>query len=460
MSAADPNASLLKLLQLQRRAREAGSPEALGFVMVNETLQLLPYRQAVLWTQAGLGQVAAVSGLPQPDPSAPYVQWMARLCRHLIRQPAGPDEAGASSMPQAGPREVDVHGLPQDLSADWSQWLPASALWLSLGPAAQAGEGEAEAGLLLARDAPWQPHERALLQELGHAYAHALHAFGPRQAWRGRLGRALSGKARRRWLAAALLLSLCPVRLTALAQAEVVPQNPFMVRAPLDGVIERFDIHPNAAVQPGTPLFSLDTSALRTRMELARKALDAAQEEYRQSAQAAVTSDKNRAETALRRGKLQEKAVEVDYTTEQLARIQVKSDRSGVAVFADGNDWVGKAVSLGERVLLIADPAQVELLAWLPAADLLPLAVGDRLTLYPQGAPLQSFEARISSVAYRAEMTRDGFLAYRIKASFEAGQAAPRIGQLGSARLYGGWAPLIYVALRRPLAAARQWLGW
>nr|WP_295083896.1 HlyD family efflux transporter periplasmic adaptor subunit [uncultured Roseateles sp.] len=457
MSAADPNVALLSLLQLQRRAREASTPEALGFVMVNETLQLLPYRQAVLWSEAGMGKVAAVSGLPQPDSGAPYVQWVGRLCRYLMRSLPDP---GAAPETASSLNEVAPDLLPEALRADWPQWLPASALWLRLGQEAnQAGE-PAEAGLLLTRDEPWLPHEKALLQELAHAYAHALHAFAPRQAWRGRISAALSSKSRPWWLAGLLLLSLCPVRLTALAPAEVVPQNPFMVRAPLDGVIERFDIHPNEVVQPGTPLFSLDTSVLRTRMELARKALDAAQEEYRQSAQAAVTSDKSRAETALRRGKLQEKAVEVDYTAEQLARIQVKADRKGVAVFADANDWVGKTVSLGERVLLIADPAQVELLAWLPAADLLPLAPGDRLTLYPQGAPLQSFDARISSVAYRAEMTRDGFLAYRIKASFEAGQAPPRIGQLGSARLQGGWAPLIYVALRRPLAVARQWLGW
>ena len=446
----DPNASLLSLLQLQRRARDAASPEALGFVIVNETLQLLPYRQAVLWSGAGLGRVAAVSGLPMPDPSAPYVQWVGSLCRHLLRAPQGAASDGLELRPES---------LPDSLQADWAQWLPPSALWLPLGPAPEAG-GAAEAGLLLARDEAFAPHEQALLRELGHAYAHALQAFRPQRAWRERLGEALRGKARRRWLAVLALACLCPIRLTVLAQAEVVPQNPFTVRAPLDGVVERFDIRPNEAVQAGTPLFSLDTTALRTRLELARKALDTAQEEYRQSAQAAVTSDRNRAETALRRGKLQEKAVEMDYTAEQLARVQVKADRQGVAVFADGSDWVGKAVSLGERVLLIADPARVELTAWLPAADLLPLAAGDRLTLYPQGAPLASFDARIASVAYRPEMTREGYLAYRIKASFDSGQALPRIGQLGTARLHGGWAPLIYVALRRPLAVARQWLGW
>ena len=264
----------------------------------------------------------------------------------------------------------------------------------------------------------------------------------------------------RRWLAVgALAVGLVPVRLTVLAQAEVVPQDPFLVRAPLDGVIDRFDVRPNQPVQSGTPLFSLDTTALRARMEMASKALDAAQEEYRQSAQLAVTSDKSRADIAERRGNLQERSVEMDYTARQLARVQVKAERAGIAVFADASDWVGKAVSVGERVLLVADPHRVELVAWLPAADALPVAAGDTLTLYPQGVVLGSYEATVTSVSYRTEMAHDGYLAYRVKAAFAPGKA-PRLGQVGTARLHGGWAPLAYAVLRRPLGLARQWLGW
>lgn len=444
MSAPERSAALVGLLQLQRRARQAASIQALGFVAVNETLQLCPYRQAALWTAAGLGQVAAVSGLPQPDPQAPYVQWLSQLLRHLMRE-------------QVAAGEISFDGLPESVRADWQQWLPAHVLWLPL----PAHDRPPAAGLLLAREAPWTSHELGLLSELAHAYGHALDALQPRHPWREGVGRFLRRAKVRRWLLVAVgLAALCPVRLTALAQAEVVPSEPFMVRAPLDGVIDRFDVRPNQMVQPGTPLFSLDTTALRARMELARKAMDTAQEEYRQSAQAAVTNDKTRADLVLRRGKVLEKTVELDYTAEQLARVQVKADRAGVAVFADANDWVGKAVTLGERVLLLADPAQVELVAWMPAADRLPVAEGDMLTLHPQGAPLQSFEAQVTTVAYRAEATREGFMAYRIKARFVSGQAIPRIGQLGSARLRGGWAPLAYVALRRPLSTARQWLGW
>ncbi|MBW8830006.1 MAG: HlyD family efflux transporter periplasmic adaptor subunit [Burkholderiales bacterium] len=444
MNAPDLSKPLVSLLQLQRRARQMSTPEALGFVIVNETLQLAHYRQAALWSAAGLGRVAAVSGLPQPDPTAPYVQWLAGMCRHLaLEHPEG--------------AEVAIDSLPESLRTDWAQWMPEHALWLPLGRDDEPAEG----GLLLARDAQWSAHETALLKELAHAYGHALSAFRPTRSMFERTVAALrAGKTRRRLAVAAVVVCLIPVRLTALSQAEVVPQDPFMVRSPLDGVIDRFDVRPNQAVKVGTPLFNLDTTTLRTRMELARKAVDTAQEEYRQSAQMAVTSDKNRAETALRRGKLQEKSVEMDYTVEQLNRVQVKADRDGIAVFADTNDWVGKAVTLGERVLLLADPAKVELVAWLPAADLLPVAPGDTLTLYPQGSPLSSFDAKVTSVAYRAEVTREGFLAYRVKAAFAPRTGGtPRIGQLGTARLHGGWAPLAYVALRRPLSVVRQWVG-
>lgn len=434
---------LLTLLQLGRRARAAADLAEFGFVAVNETLQLLPYRQAALWADLGLPRVAAVSGLPQPDPGAPYIQWLGKVCRHLVKAAA---PTGA----------LDVAGLPATLQEEWSHWLPAHALWLPL-----QHDTATHGALLLARDEPWSEAEVALLKELADVYGHALAGFRPRQRGLDRtIGWLRTAKAKRRLLLAAAALCLVPVRVTVLAGAEVVPQEPLLVRAPLDGVIERFDVRPNQPVKAGEPLFSLDTTALRTRYEVARKAYDTAQEEFRQSAQAAVTSDKNRAEVALRRGELQEKLVELDYTSGQLERVQVKAERDGIAVFADVNDWLGKAVAVGERILVVADPARVELAAHLPAADHIEVAPGDVLTLYPQGAPLDSFDARITTVAYRAEPTPEGFLAYRIKAEFLPGPAVPRIGQLGTARVRGPWAPLVYVVLRRPLVAARQWLGW
>jgi hypothetical protein len=253
---------------------------------------------------------------------------------------------------------------------------------------------------------------------------------------------------------------MLPVPLTVIAPAEVVPRDPFLVRAPLDGVIDQFLVQPNQVVNAGTALFNLDTTALQTRNAVARKAYDTAREEYRQAAQLAVSDDKGKLDMATRRGVLEEKSVELAYTNEQLGRVQVKAERAGVVVFADVNDWLGKAVVMGEKILTLADPQQVELAIQLPVGDSIDVAPGAAIKLYPNGNPLRAFDTRLTHAAYHAEPLPDGRLVYRLKARFTEGSALPRIGLMGTAKIYGDHVPLGYYVLRRPLTSLRQWVGW
>src|SRR4051812_36037138 len=66
------------LVQLLKRARRAATAEELGFVMVNETHALLPYRQAALWQRnaPGTGKVVAVSGAAVVERNAPFMLWL------------------------------------------------------------------------------------------------------------------------------------------------------------------------------------------------------------------------------------------------------------------------------------------------------------------------------------------------------------------------------------------------
>ncbi len=475
-------ASALALLwQLSARAREAPSEETLGFVVVNETLSLVPYRQAAWWRAPAPvpGAVAAVSGLPQSDPGAPYVQWLGEVCRLLERRvhdashaPAampGEGQQGdggeaaaraaaerADSPPPNWPHAFTADSLPETLAGEWDAWWPTHALWVPL----VDRTGRSFGAVVFAREQPWAPVDEALLAELARVWSHALAAFSPRASWIERAKLALrAGKHRRRVLAAAVCALLVPVPLTVLAPAEVTPKDPFVVRAPLDGVIDRLFAQPNQRVQEGAPLFALDSTALASRYALANKNYATAQEEYRQTAQLAVTDDKDRLDMALRKGKLDQSAVELDYTARELARVKVNAPRAGVAVFSDPNDWNGKAVSIGEKVMLLADPAHVELTAYVPVADNVDVVPGATVTLYPKSSPLAAYDARIDTVAYRAEPTPEGVVAYRVKATFTSG-VKPPLGVMGTARIHGRWVPLAYYLLRRPLATARQWLGW
>lgn len=441
---------LALLWQLAARAREAASEPTLAFTILNETLSLLPYRQAAWWRGPAPGAVAALSGLAQSDPGAPYVQWLGALCRALARGAAG------QATDHDSPRPFTASDVAEDVAAEWGAWLPAHAVWLPL----RARAGSLLGGIVFAREEAWSELELALLAELAHIWAHAFAAFHPRPSLAVRARTLLRPGRQRRWALGALaVLTILPVRLSVLAPAEVTARDPFVVRAPLDGVIDRLYVKPNEPVTPGTLLLALDATTLQSQYALARKDLDAAEVEYQQTAQLAVTDDRDRLDMELQKAKVDQSQVQLDYTASQLARVRVTAARNGVAVFADPSEWTGRAVSVGEKIMLLADPEKVELTAYLPVADDVDVKPGGMLTLYPASSPLSTYQARIDSIAYRAERTPEGVLAYRVRATF-IGRSQPVLGVMGTARTHGRRVPLIYYLLRRPLTLVRQWLGW
>ena len=436
------------LWQLASRAREAENAAALGFIAVNESRLLLDFRQSALWLNGK--KIVAISGLPEPERDAPYTQWLARL---------------AHALPvQAAPLQLDEQTLPEDfpidIVEDWHDWWPAHALALPLFK--DAGNKDFFGWWLLARDEPWTASDISIALELAKVYAHAWRGFLPRADWRERWRHWLGDQKRKQKIALVILIVLLfPVRLTVLVPADVTPKDAFPVRAPLEGAVDVVHVRPNQPVKQHQPLFDLDTTGLRTRLSVARKAFEAASEEYRQAAQLAVSDDdKGRLEMNQRKGRMEEKAAELAYSEQLLDRVRVKAPRDGVAVFTDASDWIGRAVMIGERVMQIADPERVEITIRLPLADAIDFAPDAKVSLYLTNAPQFSYHGQLTYAAYKAEVMPDGVVAYKLKADFAPDETPPRLGLTGTAKIHGGWAPLVYYVLRRPLAAARQWVGW
>lgn len=437
------------VLHLGRRVRTASNQAELGFIIVNESRQLIDFRQSALWLQDG-GTVA-LSGIPATERDAPYVQWLNQLANQLPPLPRT--------------QILDLAAPPADLSTsiltDWQDWWPEHALALPL--QADGVDGKQLGWWLLARDTPFSESEIEIAEELAAIFAHALRFFRRTPGWRPRLQQWLAaGKQRKQKVAIAIAVFLLfPVRLTVMAPADVTPKDAFPVRAPLEGAVDTVYVRPNQPVVENQALFDLDTTGLRTRLSVARKAFEAASEEYRQAAQLAVSDDdKGRLEMSQRRSRMEEKAAELAYSEQLLDRVQVKAPRAGVAVFTDATEWIGRAVVIGERVMQIADPKRVEITIRLPVADVLDFAEDAKVTLYLNNAPQFSYDARLSYMAYKPEVTADGMVAYKLKAGFVDGEAVPRLGLTGTAKIHAGWAPLVYYVMRRPLATARQWIGW
>jgi hypothetical protein len=445
---------LVRLVELSRAARQARTPPELRFMLVNDTHSLVPYRQGGLWLARG--GLQALSGVVEIEANAPYAQWLDQVCRHLHKACPSGARVGAAD-------------LPLELGESWAGWLPAYGLWLPL--VAGAGAAPAAGGLLLVRDLPWNAQEGALLADWLQVWAHAWHALGAARGGPFRSGAATGNPAsdgprrtRRRLAAAALVLALgalltwVQVPLTVLAPGELVPANPDVIRAPLEGVIGTVHVRPNDTVTKGQPVFSFDDALIRSRADVARQALATAEAEYRQASQQALVDPRARAMLALLRGKAEERRAEVVYAREQLERTRVVAPRDGVVLFDDPTEWIGKPVTVGERVMRIAEPEDVEIEAWVGVGDAIPLALGTPLTLQLRASPLEPLEATLRYVAHDAVERPDGTYAYRLRATV-TGTHRHRVGLKGTIRIDGERVSLGYWIFRRPMAAVREWTG-
>lgn len=450
------------LLQLLRLARRAQTREAFGFTVVNETRRLLPFRQAVLalGDQRSL-RVAAVSGAALIDRQAPLVRWLERVLPRIAglsrsggaeRGDVEPGGAGSSAGPAAQP--VNAGDLPAAEHADWAEWCAPNGLWCPL----RDRDGRLLGGLWLTRDLPWSDAERLLADELAEGYA---------TAWLALAGRRQRGRARvRRWLAipAVIVLlavvALVPVRLSTLAPATVTAIDPLVVSAPITGVIAAFHVAPNQPVVAGQELFSFEDIELRARRDVAERTLAVAEADWRRATQGAIADPASNAQVAILAAQVELRRAELAYAQEQLSRVTVRAETAGIAVFTDVNDWIGRPVTTGERILLIADPAAAEVEIRLPAPDAIVLNSGADVSLFLDVDPIHPLAAALTYASYQAEPGPDGMLAYRLRARFADGTALPRLGLRGTAKVYGADVPLAYYLLRRPLAALRQAIGW
>lgn len=432
---------LTLLLQLEQRARVA-SNEELPYLIVNETVDLFPYRQAVLW-QASTQQISAASGVIVPEKNSPYTLWLSKVFQHF---------AQSKNTQQILP--FTAYDLSEELAEDWAEFLPEHAVYVPL-----PIRFSQPYVLVLFREEEWKEGELHLLSYLAQAYGHALSlslASRPTASWHEKL----RSKRLQLMVASILLIVLFfPIRQSVLAEAEVIPYQPNLVRAPLEGVVEKFFVQPNENVQTGQKLFALDMTQLKSRLSVAEETRDIAKTDYLQTTQQAMLDPAAKPKLAILKSKWDQQVAEVDYIQSLLARCEVTANKAGVAVFDDPNDWLGRPVNQGEKILAIADPTAVELEIHLPMDDLIDLESGSEVLFFSNVTPNQPLSARLEYFSYRANPTPAQVMAYRLKAKF-TDHTLPRLGYRGTAKLYGTHRPFILWLLRKPIRNLRLWLAW
>ena len=440
--------ALANLLLLQQRLREAQNEAELGFILVNDTQSLIAYRSGLLWLASpgtvDRGVISNVSGAVEHDDHAPFLQWMKQLCVEVSRKSEG--KFGEY-------RKAD---MPPALAEQWGTHVSEYLIWCPLYSAAKVHLGS----LVLWREQALSESEQRILGNWLAAAGYSLAAL------RGKVFAkpAFKWTSRRRYIVAVIglvlaLLMFMPVRLSVLAQAEVVAQAPLVVRSPLDGIVSGLRVRPNAVVEEGALLLVLDDTELQTRLDVAEQTLAISQAQYRQAGQSAAFDANAKASLRVLALESEKRRAEVEYVQSLLERSEVEAERGGVVIMPNPDELVGKPVVTGERLMTIADPLDTQLEVWLSVGDDITLLYDAQIEFFPNVAPDKKFAARLRRLDYSAEATESGELAFRIRADFFDSKTLPRIGMRGTAKLYGKEVSLAYFLFRRPLATLRRWLG-
>lgn len=425
-----------EVIHLEHLARSASTSETLAYSMVNDSQALFGFRHVALVIN---GRVRAVTGVSVPDPHAPFVAFIERAGKQLVLQEAAGQVA-----------TVRADWLDAQARHDWQTLSAQEALWVPL----KDRQARLIGGLWCARDLPWQETDRRLLEQLADAWSHAWLALEPRKAWRPGIPKV------KVLIAVGVLLGamLIPVRQSVLAPAEVVPRDGRIVTAPLDGAIAEVAVKPNQVVKKDALLVRFDNTTLKAQADVAERALAVAEAEWRSGSQRAFQDADSKSKLDLLSAQVEQKRAELLYASDLLSRSEVRAEREGIAVFADGDRLRGKPVRTGERLMELADPRQAELKIELDVGDAIQFPPEAAVALFLDSDPLKRHDATLQRIAYEAALTDRGTLAYRLDARFLAD--APRIGLRGTAKIYGEYVPLVVYLFRRPVAALRKTVGF
>ncbi|MCP5246625.1 MAG: HlyD family efflux transporter periplasmic adaptor subunit [Burkholderiales bacterium] len=442
----DNNHSLSILLQLEEDARNCEDLLALQYFIVNETRRLLKYRHAFLFKLVDQRKTQfhtiRASGSTFVDRSIPRIHWIERVISAVLKE-------------KPGDLSVQIHSdqLSTDLQQDWHLYALSFPVLLKL----ELPDGHLIGVLWFERETAWQENELLLLRRLARTYAHAWGYFIKKKSF----GSWLFSR-NKAWILGGIVLALLllPVQHSTLGPAKLVADDPWIVSAPIDGVIASVSVEPNQMVSQGVTLFNYEDTNYRNEYSAAEQSLVVAQAELRKATQGAFQDQKSKAEVSLLKSKVDLVIIKRDHALERLNHVNVVAEKKGFLLFNDKSDLIGRPVKTGERLMEIADVEKLKLRIDLPVDNNIEFEIGAPVKLYLDVNPVRSIDAIVTYIGFRAEVVPGDILVYRIEADLTEESRNLRIGWQGTAKIYGRTVNLFFYLFRRPLAAVRQYLGF
>ncbi len=432
------------LYRLALHAWRAPDRKALVFRMLNDTIHLVAYERASLWDLSrGAPRLLGVSGQTRLDPHTPLARAMAGLAGALPRK-----EKPQVLRPAIFPGHEQAW---EEVAADGRRilWMPIldgerplAALWLER----PAGEH-------------WREEEVSLLAYLMEGYAAAYLRHRPRLDWLHR------GSRRRVLVAAAAILLLYavflyPFRMRVIAPCRVVAEDPVLVTAPLEGVVEELAVRPGERVAEGDVLLRYDPRVPERELAVAEQQVAVIRAQLERATVLALGTEEEESDIRVLEDRLKQEEARLALARHVVDQLVVRSPAPGVVQVENPAEWRGRPVAVGEPVLTVAAPGVTRLRVWIPEADRLDGLAAQPVTVVLDVAPRASYHAEIDFIANAVSYDPGGMPVFVAEAVWRGEDEPPPLGLRGTAVLRGERASLAAWLFRKPWAAVRRRLGW
>ena len=440
----DKNIKIARLIGLEKKSREARTQDELNFVVVNETRQIFDFVNSylLLKTPTDKYHVKAVSDLATVDRTAPLVTFVENIIN---------DQKNANLKEI---QNLEVDKISRSLKIKKPKNIPDNILLIPIFSPQRGLQGF----LITTRNEKFNDNEVELARHLSLTYGHAYNTFLTDFSIKDFLKKNFTGK--RSWIIilSIIFILIIPIKITSTAPVEVVPKNPRLITAPFDGVVKNIIVNNNDKINSGDLLIQIEDTDLKNSFNLAKQSLQVAEKELLRSRQFSFSNNEEKARLAELMAQVDLKKAEVESTSERLKNSKIYADKDGIAIVDQKNNWQGRPVSVGEKIITIANPEKVEFLIWLPVKDSLIIKENTDVKVFLDINPIKPLKGKLKRASYQSSLSPEEVLSYQISASFE-GEEIPRIGLRGTAKIYGSRVTLFYYLFRKPITFVRQLIG-
>lgn len=356
---------------------------------------------------------------------------------------------------------VNTSDLPKELKDQIKEYSPSSIVWIPLKTI--KNNIEVEFYLMLLRNDIFSQQEVELLTYLASSYKYFLFANKKYSFSTKIKNMKLDNKYLKYGLLIIFLAMFIPIRMSVLAPCEVQAKNPLVVTSPIEGSVDEIKVNSNENITNNQLLVKIKDVDLVNNYEITKKKLDTALAEVHSMIQAGFYDIDKKSQISRLEAEVKLKEAELAYAKSLLDKTNIYSKTSGIAIVDNPNEWKGKPVITGEKILLIANPNDIEIKIMLSVKDALFLKENSDVKIFLDNKIFETWNGKVSHISYKPQVTPENIVSYKIIADFDnlkENENIPRIGLRGTAKIYSENVTLFFYLFRKPITSLRQLLAW